>query len=93
MSAGFRAARSLLFGMRGQDTQGSVFAPRSMLDSERLVSRGYFVSTEIVVRLSRRGLEVQYLPVVSAGDTRPSHVAFRDSWSVFVDMLRTRGSL
>jgi hypothetical protein len=93
MSSGFRAARSVLFGLRGQDTQGSVFAPTSMLEPERLVSRGYFVSTEIVVRLQRRGFETEYMPVVAEGDVRPSHVSFRDSWSVLADMMRTRTSL
>jgi glycosyltransferase involved in cell wall biosynthesis len=93
MSSGFRAARAVLFGLRGQDTQGSVFAPASMLEPARLVSHGYFVSTEIVVRLQRRGLEVEYLPVAADGDVRPSHVSFRDSWAVLADMLRVRSSM
>src|SRR6185312_13749499 len=86
MSRGFACARAALYGLGGLDTQGSVFIRTALLDriSSSLVSDGYFISTEILVRARRLGTDISYLPVIASSDpTRPSHVTLRSGLAVF----------
>jgi dolichol-phosphate mannosyltransferase len=96
MSRGFACARAALYGLGGLDTQGSVFIRTALLDriSSSLVSDGYFISTEILVRARRLGAEIFYLPVIASSDpTRPSHVTLRSGLAVFGEMVKVRATL
>ena len=95
LSRGFRVARAALFGLWRLDTQGSIFVQTTVMDriADRLLSTGYFISTEIVVRARRLGVPVEYLPVSGEQSIRPSNVRLRDSASVVREMLQVRASL
>jgi hypothetical protein len=96
MSRGFACVRAALYGLGGLDTQGSVFIRTALLDriSSSLVSDGYFISTEILVRARRLGATICYLPVIASSDlARPSHVTLRSSLAVFGEMVKVRATL
>jgi hypothetical protein len=95
MSHGFARVRSMLFGLGRLDTQGSVFVRTSLLDrvAAGLVSHGYFISTEVLLRVRHLGETVTYLPVQATAETRASHVTLASGADVLWEMLRVRATL
>ena len=97
MSHGFALARSILFGLGGLDTQGSVFVRTELLDrvAGSLVSQRYFISTEILLRVQALGEQITYLPVSAPASQAPraSHVTMGSGVGVLWEMLRVRATL
>jgi hypothetical protein len=97
MSRGFASARSILFGLDGLDTQGSVFVRTALLDrvADHLVSRRYFISTEIVLRVRALGEPITHMPVSAPTSVVPrgSHVTLASSAGVLWEMIRVRATL
>jgi glycosyltransferase involved in cell wall biosynthesis len=72
----FRCLRRLILGVRTRDTQGVFFVredvARNFLD--RISARDFFFTTELTYRLERAGILPEEIPVVYAGEKRPSSV-------------------
>lgn len=93
LTAGFYLARRALLGMKTADCQGSVIIHASVLRALAGLStaENYFFTTELVFFAERMGYPVVELPVVYAGEKRPSTVRpFYHSWNMLRQVVALR---
>lgn len=94
----FRLLRYILLGMRTGDSQGTMFIQRTLVSMlvDRIQSRNYFYTTELICLAERDRVRPIELPVhyFQSQMKRKSNIRpVRDSWIMFCQLIQLRKRL
>ena len=89
----FRSLRFLVLGLKTKDPQGVIFvrSDKVAVVLEKIKSRNFFFTTELIYALEKQSCQIIELPVKYFGERRKSSVrVFRDGLAVIKELIRLR---